>query len=128
MNQARLHALVVAALHFPGAVRSLNNRAAHNASVSDRRLELADALGISKPFVLAALRLLPARTTYVVESGNRADASPLALQALDGYLGNLLLPRLQVQGEAQWLLCYGCDVATNKRTVWRRGSLVIARG
>jgi hypothetical protein len=126
-----LAALVVAFAHLPGAVRELDNRAAHNARQTpvDRDLEVTRTIGISTDFVLAAERILPPDATYVVDTGPAAHArSPLVLSALPGYLQNLLLPRLAF-GKPQWLLCYGCDLSTRpvRNVVWRQGPLAIAR-
>jgi hypothetical protein len=125
-------ALGVALGHLPGAVRGLDNRAAHNAKQRpvDRDLEIARFIGISTGFVQAAQRLLPHDATYVVDTGPAArPPSPLVLSALPGYLQNLLLPRIAAEAEPQWLLCYGCDRARwkIKRIAWRDGSLEIAR-
>lgn len=125
-----LCAVVVALARYPGAIRSLNNRAAHNAqqTETDRQLEIADPLHISKPFLLAAIRILPRDSTYAVVTGPDAPgATPLTLSALAGYLENLLLPRVRAE-RPQWVLCYGCQATDRPRSVaWQRGSLVIGR-
>ena len=125
-------ALGLALVRYPSALRSLNNRAAHNAQLSatDRQLELADTLGISRAFVLAATRLVPAGAAYSVVTGPNARArSSLTLTGLPAYLQNLLMPRRSDGGARDWLLCYGCDLAqAGPVTVaWREGGLVIAR-
>jgi hypothetical protein len=124
-------ALVLAAVKLPAAVRNLNNQAAHNASLSaaDRELELARRLGIDGDFVVAAERVLPARAVYSLETGpHETGTSALGLQALSGYLQNLLLPRLQLRGAAPWLLCYGCDPGGRRvHVAWRKGGLLIAQ-
>jgi hypothetical protein len=127
-----LVALGLALVRYPNAVRALNNRAAHNAQLSatDRELELADTLGISTAFVLAAKRLVPPGSTYDVVTGPNAHArSSLTLTGLGAYIQNLLMPGLVIQGGGDWLLCYGCDLgkAGPVTIAWREGGLVIAR-
>jgi hypothetical protein len=123
-------AFAVAAAEYTDAFRALNNRAAHNAALSEdgRNLEIADTLGISPAFVRAALAL-PPDATYAVETGpGAATRTPLALSALPGYLENLLLPRRRVPEGAEWLLCYGCELPPRELTVtWREDGLVVAR-
>jgi hypothetical protein len=123
----------VAASRYPDGIRGLNNRAAHSAQQSalDRDLELADRVGIERAFVLAARRYVPQRDRYTVATGPRASQStPLTLQAVPGYLQNLLLPRFQTDRDPRFLLCYGCDPSPwqgRVRVLWRRGPLGIAR-
>ena len=125
-----LCATAVALFEYPGAFRSLNNRAAHNArqSETDRQLEITEPLHISKAFVLASLRIVPRDSTYAVVTGVEAPgATPLTLSALPGYLENLLLPRVRA-ARPQWVLCYGCRASERPSSIaWRRGSLVIGR-
>jgi hypothetical protein len=126
-----LVALAVWLTHLPDAVRSLDNRAAHNAQQTplDRELEVARFIGVSTDFVLAAKRIVPPRATFVVVTGPAAHArSPLVLSAVPGYLQNLLLPRLELPtGAAPWVLCYGCDLSSrgSARVAWRSGALAI---
>lgn len=127
-----LCAFGLALARYPSAVRGLNNRAAHNAQLSatDRELELADTLGISRSFVVAAKRLVPAGASFAVVTGPNAHArSSLTLTGLPAYLQNLLMPRIALEGGGTWLLCYGCelDKAGPLDIVWRRDGLVIAR-
>jgi hypothetical protein len=122
----------LALARYPSAVRGLNNRAAHNAQLSatGRELELADTLGISRPFVLAAQRLVPKGSSFTVVTGPNARArSSLTLTGLGAYLQNLLMPRTALEGGGAWLLCYGCDLgkAGPVDVVWRQGGLVIGR-
>jgi hypothetical protein len=123
-------ALGVAAAEYTGAFRALNNRAAHNAGQSerDRSLEIARTLGIAPQFVEAALRL-PDDATYAVATGPRAPAgSPLVPSALAGYLENLLLPRIQSRDDAEWLLCYGCELPPDGLGItWRDDGMIVAR-
>ena len=123
-------ALALALTEYIDAFRALNNRAAHNASQSerDRSLEIARTLGIDIRFVDEALRL-PADATYVVATGPAAPAkTPLAYSALAGYLENLLLPRTISRDDAEWLLCYGCELPSGGFDVaWRSGGMVVAR-
>jgi hypothetical protein len=123
-------ALGVGASEYTDAFRALNNRAAHNAGLSerDRNLEIAGTLGIAPPFVEAALRL-PSDATYAVATGPRAPArTPLALSALPGYLENLLLPRTRARAQADWLLCYGCELPPGRLGVtWRDDGMIVAR-
>jgi hypothetical protein len=126
-------AVGVAVSRYPEGIRGLNNRAAHNAQQSplDRDLELADRVGIERAFVLAARRYVPERGRYTVATGSRApQPTPLTLQAVPGYLQNLLLPRFQTDRDPRFLLCYGCDPSpwqARVRVLWRRGPLGIAR-
>ena len=120
----------VAAWEYTGSFRALNNRAAHNASQTerDRRLEIVRTLGIDERFVDAALQL-PSDTTYVVATGPAAPAAtPLAYSALPGYLENLLLPRTVSRDDAEWLLCYGCELPpAGLDVVWRANGMVVGR-
>jgi hypothetical protein len=122
--------LGVAAAEYTGAFRALNNRAAHNAGQSerDRSLEIARTLGIAPQFVEAALRL-PDDATYAVATGPRAPAgSPLVDSALAGYLENLLLPRIRSRDDAEWLLCYGCELPPDGLGItWRDDGMIVAR-
>jgi hypothetical protein len=123
-------ALAVAAVEYTDAFRAVNNRAAHNAGQSerDRSLEIARTLGIAPQFVAAALRL-PDDATYAVATGPRAPAgSPLIPSALAGYLENLLLPRIRSRDDAEWLLCYGCELPPDGLGItWRDDGMVVAR-
>ncbi len=122
-------AFAVAVAEYSDAFRALNNRAAHNAALSEegRNLEIAGTLGISPAFVRASLEL-PPHATYTVATGPTATAKPLALSALPGYLENLLLPRRRVPDGPEWLLCYGCELPPRELTVtWREDGLVVAR-
>ena len=125
-----LCAVVVALVRYPDAIRSLNDRAGDNAeqTETDRQLEIAERLDLSKPFVLAALRILPHEATYALATGPDAPgATALTRSALPGYLENLLLPRVRAE-PAQWILCYGCAAAERPASVaWRRGNLIIGR-
>jgi hypothetical protein len=123
-------ALGVGAAEYTDAVRALNNRAAHNAGQNERErsLEIARTLGIAPEFVEAALRL-PRDATYAVATGPRAPArTPLAYSALPGYLENLLLPRTRPRDDAEWLLCYGCELPQGQLAVtWRDDGMIVAR-
>jgi hypothetical protein len=123
-------ALAVWLTHLPNAVRGLDNRAAHNAQQTpvDRELEVARYVGISSDFVLAAKRIVPPGATFEVVTGEAAHPrTPLVLSALPAYMQNLLLPRLEEQSGAPWVLCYGCDPSGThaRRVAWRRGPLAI---
>lgn len=127
-----LCAFGLALARYPAAVRGLNNRAAHNAQLSatGRELELADTLGISSAFVLAAKRIVPAGASFSVVTGPNAHArSSLTLTGLGAYLQNLLMPRVALEGGGAWLLCYGCELGKEGpvEIVWRQDGLVIAR-
>ena len=123
-------ALGVVAAEYTDAFRALNNRAAHNAGQSerDRSLEIAHTLGIAPQFVEAALRL-PDDATYAVATGPRAPAgSPLVPSALGGYLENLLLPRILVRDDPEWVLCYGCELPPGRLGIkWRDNGMIVAR-
>ncbi len=113
-------ALVLALYRFPAQMRYLDETAAFNAaqSADDRLLAGAHAYDISRPFLLAALRILPERTTYAVETGpNVGESTPLTKLSLSGYSQYLLLPRRQVlpgDPRARYLLCYGCELGKYK--------------
>jgi hypothetical protein len=122
-------ALGTALARYPSAFRELNNRAAHNAglSESERRFEVLDRLGVPRAFVEASLRL-PENATFIVETGPRGGTKPLARSALPAYLQNLLLPRRLDRERAAWVLCYGCDVAQlGGEVVWRDGNAAVVR-
>ena len=112
---AVLVALLLGAWRYPGQLRYLDQRAKENAALSpsDRLLAGAHAYDISRPFLLAALRIIPKHATYAVETGPRiGESTPLTKLALSGYSQYLLLPRKQVlpgSPDAQYLLCYGCE-------------------
>ncbi len=123
----------VALARLPGQVRSLNSRAAHNASLpaAERDLELADDLGLARSFLLEARRVVPERAAYTIEIGKAASPStPLGRSALPSYAQNFLFPRLQTTNRPSWLLCYGCDRRVWKGridVVWNSGDLAVAR-
>ena len=122
-------ALAVAVAEYPEALRALNNRAAHNSAIGadGRNLEIASVVAINTAFVRAALEL-PRDATYVVATGPDVRAqTPLAAQALTGYLENLLLPRRRVPAGAEWLLCYDCELPAKAEVRWREDGLAVAR-
>ena len=123
-------ALGTALVRYPSGFRELNNRAAHNAGLteSERRFEVLDRLGVPRSFVEASLRL-PEDATFIVETGPRGGTRPLARSALRDYLQNLLLPRRFVElGRAEWVLCYGCNVTEFEGlVVWRKGNAAVVR-
>ena len=117
----RAPTLVVAAavacglIEFPSAFRNLQNRAEANAALPVELRPLAGARGvdISSPFMLAARDLIPEHETFVVATGPHIQVStPITLTALPPFMQTWLLPRRAADAaSAQWLLCYGCDLA-----------------
>src|SRR2546425_3871937 len=127
-------AFVALVVRFPAALRGFDHRAARNAAQSpvDRLIAAADPLDIDNQFLGHALGLLPEHARYAVaRPANVAEASrqgivPTTFNALPGYVQFLLLPRRQVDpAEADWLLCYGCDLGPFRRRLdlgWRDGN------
>jgi hypothetical protein len=132
-------AMGVLVVRFPTAMGAFDRRASFNASRSpvERLIAGADGLDIDNTFLAQALSLLPRRASYaIVRSPSVGDAQrlgivPTTFNALPGYIQFLLLPRRQVEPrDAQWLLCYGCDLGKfdNLDVVWRGDpGLAIAR-
>ena len=132
-------AAAVLVIRFPTALAAFDRRASVNASRSalERTIAGADGLDIDNTFLAEALHLLPPGSPYAVaRSASAADAQRLGIvattfNALPGYLQFLLLPRRQVEpSDAQWLLCYGCDLSRyhDLKIAWRGNpDLAIAR-
>jgi hypothetical protein len=108
-------AVAVGLIEFPSAFRELQGRAAGNAAQPAEFRPLAGALGIdiSRTFMLAAQALLPEDESFVVQTGPHIQVStPITISALPAFMQTWLLPRRAVDAtQAQWLLCYGCDLA-----------------
>jgi hypothetical protein len=108
--------LLLVALEVAPAWNRVHDAAARNEAFTpdQRRIVSAYGLDISREFVLAAMRLLPEDATYAVVTGDNVQVStPLSLSALPPYARFLLLPRRQLPfftQDAQYLLCYGCDL------------------
>jgi len=107
-------ALVTGLVEFPSAFHELQSRAAANAALAPelRPLEGARGVDISSPFMLAASALIPRNETFVVATGPNIQVStPITLTALAPFMQTWLLPRRAADPkDAQWLLCYGCDL------------------
>jgi hypothetical protein len=105
-----LTALVVS---WPSASHRLGQRInnARTSSLDSRLIYGAYGPGISPMFLLAAKRLVTADSSYAVVTGpNAATPTDVTLPWVFTFTRFLLFPARQVPlGEAQWLLCYGCD-------------------
>lgn len=133
-----LTVLLVAVRAQPG-FEGVHASAARNEGFTPEQRLLVSAYGIdiSREFLLAARRLLPRDATYAVATGPHVQVStPITLSALSGYSQSLLLPRRQFPfytADAEYLLCYGCDVAEQETAgpvdvLWNEEQgLVIAR-
>lgn len=130
--------LLVVVQAVPGFDR-VHDAAARNEGFTpeERRLVSAYGVDISRTFLLEALRLLPPDATYAVATGPNVQVStPITLTALAPYAQSLLLPRRQLAfftKDAEYLLCYGCDLGEQQATgpvelLWNgEAGLVIAR-
>lgn len=112
-------AAVALLVRLPGAIHDFDASASSNDSrdAASRLIAGADGLAIDNDFALAAVRLVPAGSTFVVEQPpNEQEAKPYGivpttLAALQPYMQNLLLPARMVADprKAQYLLCYACN-------------------
>lgn len=126
-------AAVLALAEYPRAIGKLSDRAVP-AAPTDRLLADALAVDISRRYLLAARELVRPGDTFLAETGPNVNVStPVTLDAFVPYVRFLLLPRRQADdaGSANWLLCYGCDLAPWKGRLdvrWNaEPGLVIAR-
>ncbi|HZT15362.1 MAG TPA: hypothetical protein VFA19_05395 [Gaiellaceae bacterium] len=114
-----LVAFGAAAWRAPADFRQLDANAASYAhqNALERSLHAAYGEGIDPRFLVAAQRLIPARSTYEVITGAAAPAdAPAAAVAITPFAGYWLLPRRQIfpgGSEApDWVLSYGGDPAS----------------
>ena len=129
---AALACLLVA---FRGSLAQTDTEAAANGSRTFLKRALAGAYAseISPDFLLEARDLIPRDGTFAVETGSKTPVqTPITLDALPAYAQFVLLPRRRVApAKAEWLLCYGCDLATSGPridVVWSSGpGIEIAR-
>jgi hypothetical protein len=126
-------AAVAAVWRFPQAVASLERRADENASLSyaDREFAGGNGIVIDQKALYQARARIPETEAYRVEVGPRLRTStPLTEPYIVPYAFYFLLPRLQ-SNDANWLLCYGCDLSRygeTARILWRHDAgISIAR-
>ena len=103
----------------------------HGIPSRDRRIQGAFGLQISRDFLVEARGFVGSTETYALVSGsNLAGEQQPVITALPTFTAYALLPSRSVApADADWLLCYGCDLASFPRAivVWQQGGLAIAR-
>lgn len=103
----------------------------HGIPSRDRRIQGAFGLQISRDFLVEARGFVDRAETYALVSGsNLAGEQQPVITALPAFTSYALLPSRSVApADADWLLCYGCDLTSFPRAivVWQQGGLAIAR-
>ena len=90
-------------------------------SYSDREIAGGNGLVADQIVVYAARALIPEDDTYqvVVDPGYQGGG-PETIQFVDSFYRYFLMPRRPAEG-AQWIICYGCDLApygSRAQVVW----------
>jgi hypothetical protein len=132
--------LVAAAMllvRLPDASRELDGQAVHNAAGGDlgRMLATADTIDVDNDFVVGVQNDVPVNATYTVQlppdvaTATARGIGALTMAALPGYIRFLLLPRRETApAEAQYIICYACDVAKWDGTttwVWEKEKAIL---
>ncbi len=133
----RLSAVVIvvaaagfAAYRAPDAFRDFRNGAASATGRNglDGAIAGAHSLALDDGFVAAAVQQVPLKARYAVLGPPSVQVAqktygidPITLEALPGFMLEILLPRLPVKNPVvgNWVLCYDCDTSPwDQRTRW----------
>ena len=115
------------------AYRSTASQIAQNHGIPSRyrRIQGAFGLQISRDFLVEARAFVRPGETYALIVGpNFGDLQQPAMAAVSAFTTYALLPNQSaLPSKADWLLCYGCDLASfSVATIaWQQQALAIAR-
>jgi hypothetical protein len=119
--------VVAVVVAYPGALLDLGDEATRNSELSfaDREIAGGNGVVVDQTVVYAARALIPVGETYHVAIGpDFSGGTDLTSQYVDSYYRYFLMPRRPAE-DAQWIVCYGCDVdAYGEHTAvrWSNGS------
>ncbi len=102
-----------AVVYFAKALSHLNKMAEDNSAVSfsDREIAGGNSILVDQQAAYEARGVIPRDETYRVVTGSAMkNTTPLTLPFVESWLRYFLMPR-RPRADAQWIVCYGCDVA-----------------
>jgi hypothetical protein len=121
-------AVALGLVYLVYAVDDLGERASANAAANydDREFGGGNSLVVDKRALYQARALIPPDGAYHIVPGPHVDgATELTEPYIDQFARSFLMPRRpRSSSDAEWILCYGCDVATLEvpaEVVWTNG-------
>jgi len=106
-------AVAVLLYELPHAVHTLGREDGKSSALSfaDRDIAGGNSIVVDQLAAYAARGLIPEDEPFrVVVGPNLKQATPLTAQAVSPWFNYFLMPRKQT-GDAQWVVCYGCDTS-----------------
>lgn len=127
-------AVTAVASGVPTLLRDAGSEARRNdaLSFSDREIAGGNGIVVDQEAVYAARALIPEGASYHVAVDPDYEAgTELTRDHVASYFRYFLLPRRPLEGGAQWIVCYGCNLAEygpDADIVWRgEGDISIVR-
>lgn len=110
---------VAVLLRYPAVLREVGNDASRNSALSyaDREFAGGNGLVADQTAAYQARGLIPKNATYhVAVSSDFEGGSDLTVPYVESYYTYFLMPRRPAD-DAEWVVCYGCDLRQEKRGV-----------
>jgi hypothetical protein len=107
-------ALAVAAVYYPKALSQFGDTSSTNSSQAydDREIAGGNSVIVDQQAAYEARALIPAKAAYRVVTGSRLrEKTELTETFVGDWFRYFLMPR-RPERNAQWVICYGCDVST----------------